>query len=85
MANWVHHDWRSEAGDAARLAKLKLHLAEVTLRIAEKVNSEGQGVDSKNVLEYYESLKEEARELQERVDATSGTRGGGMVAFRVRI
>lgn len=84
MANWTYNDWRGQATDALRLERLKLHVVEVSERIDAAVSSSGQSINSKELLTYLQHLEAQADKLQERVDASAGTRGGGFVTVRVR-
>jgi len=82
MANWLYNDWRQEPSFTARLDRLKLHLEEVSARVAETVSSEGQSIDTRAVLDYLKHLEAKADELQMRVDQATGVRGPAFIRGR---
>lgn len=66
---YSHSNWRLETTDAAKLAKLDLHLSEVAGQMGIDTSAADHSVNRKELVNYYESLKTERAELAESVNA----------------
>ena len=78
---WQYTDWSSQATQALRLSRLRLHVAEVSAAIetrADSVAENGKSITRPQLLLYYQSL------VQQLSAAESSTRGraGGRVLYR---
>lgn len=74
---WTYSDYDSLESDAARLARLRLHIAEVRAVIGPDMNSASGGVSFGNLTSYLDKLTDERSTLERR------TQGATFVRTRV--
>jgi hypothetical protein len=75
---WQYHDYGTLTDPVAKLARLKLHIAEVRLKIGPAVSSDGQARSSDTVLNYLNGLVAEEKALE----AVAGSTGGAVSRAR---
>ena len=74
---WTSTAWISESTDTARLATLRLHIAEVSASIetrADAVSADGKAMSRPQILQYLETLLRERDKLEGK--STRATAGG---------
>jgi hypothetical protein len=79
MSAWQYADWRSMSSDAERLARLRLHIEEVTQKMGPDVSGGGMSVSSGNLDGMLQRLEDEERSLASAVASQSGSGGGTYV------
>lgn len=72
---WTYADWRSQTGDAARLARLRLHQEEVSGAIRADVAGGGMSRSSSHLVEYLKVLNADESRLMASVDGESAASG----------
>lgn len=80
---YVYHDWVAQATPAARLSRLRLHLAEVAAVLADEkvsVASDGKSMTRSDRQRYYDGLLMHLAELERRPTASVS---GGMSYARL--
>lgn len=76
---YTYHDWQQQTTAAARLSRLRLHLAEVSQLIAASVSSNGSSRSTDTLERYWEKLTEEEKSLVDQV----GVDGAGAAVVGV--
>lgn len=66
MAAYEYQDWDQQAGEAAQLARLLLHLAEVRQKLGSDVGGGGYSKSGSTPLGYYQTLVEERKRLEKK-------------------
>jgi hypothetical protein len=79
---WTYSDWPSQTTRAARLTRLRLHVAEVANDIGTEKSGHGYSEGSGSVVQYHASLTEQLQRLESTVVETGS---GNPVLSRVRI
>ena len=74
--SWTYADWPSQTTPAARLTRLRLHLAEVSNQIAAERSGDGYSRWSGSVTQYYAELQRQVT----RLESMPGSDGGGAVS-----
>lgn len=80
--SWAYSDWRSQATPALRLARLNLHLQELTDAVGRELAGDGKSKSENNIARLIELAEKEREKLQERVDRTGAS--GGVTQIRIR-
>lgn len=75
MANWTYSDWRTQATNAAKLARLALHIAEVEERLDVELAADSHSRSSSAIQARLDRLEELYAKYEARAgqDASSGT------------
>lgn len=68
---WTYSDWRAQATPALRLARLNLHLQELTDAVGRELSGDGKSKSETNITRLLELAEKEREKLQARVDRTS--------------
>ncbi|MFN4838746.1 MAG: hypothetical protein ACK5MB_00065 [Phycisphaerales bacterium] len=76
---WQYADWRGYSSDAERLARLRLHIVEVTQKIGPDVSGGNMSVASGSLTSLLNMLIEEERMLAAVVGDGNGGGGGTYV------
>jgi hypothetical protein len=71
---WLYSNWRSETTPAAQLAKLNLHLQELSDAVTAEISGDGKSRSSNAIAQMVQRLEEQREKLQRRV----GLIGGGV-------
>lgn len=69
---YTYGDYESQSTDALRLARLRLHIAEVTQKISAATSGDGMSRDPSSLVTYMEQLQTRRRELE----SVTGNYGG---------
>lgn len=78
--SWTYSDWRSQSTKALRLARLRLHMTEVSDKIDNEVSGHGFTEGSGSVTQYLDKLQVQC----DRLEASIGESGNAVMS-RVRI
>ena len=78
LVNWAYADWRSQATNALKLARLQLHLEEVSGFVLTS-SSKGRSVMLQQ--DYLKQLKEYEADYEQRVAVSVLSRAGRTAAF----
>ena len=63
--SWTYADYESQATDSLRLDRLRLHVVEVSAKIAASVASDGMSRDATPLVEYLKLLQERRATLEQ--------------------
>lgn len=71
--NWTYSDWRSQGSAAARLARLRLHMQEVSDAIAsaQSLAKDGASKSTHDYVGYLAELQREEHRLEMKADAAA--------------
>jgi len=73
---WTYSDWPSQSGTAAKLARLNLHITEVSNSVGKEVSADGKAVSSQATQAYLTTLFAQ----QNRLESKPGLGIGGGVS-----
>ena len=74
---WTYGDWVTYAPGASRLARLRLHVQEVSDQVVREVSADGKSVSSSAVQAYLNGLMDRM-DSEERRAASNGAVAGGV-------
>lgn len=60
---YTYHDWQQQTDPAARLTRLRQHLAEVSALISASISANGSSRSASDLRQYWKDLTEEEKSL----------------------
>lgn len=73
---WTYSDWASQATAAAQLARLNLHIGELTDSVGREVDADGKRVSSQAVQALLDRMLSERARLEARAGSAASINGG---------
>ncbi|HRI52472.1 MAG TPA: hypothetical protein PLW65_20045 [Pseudomonadota bacterium] len=78
---WTYSDWAQQTTPALRLARLNLHIEEVTDKIGNEISGDGYAKGSNALTTLLDKLYARQSELEKRVERTAN---GGAIQIQFR-
>lgn len=78
MATYLYSDWASQSTASARLARARLHHAELSALVDTEVSGDGRSESSQAIVQRLKELEARIREME-----SSTARAGGVSQIRI--
>lgn len=80
---YTYHDWQQQTDPAARLARLRLHLAEVSAAITAAVSANGSSRSASDLRQYWQDLTAQEEKLVAQHGLDGSSAGLQVGVFRI--